>query len=161
MFFSPAVLVPLIAVVGVWIAARQMLIADEKLSLDAFDRQYDRRLKVYESTRSLLASVYSSEISDSDLAVYGLAALDAQFLFDDGMYRYLRELQQRVTIWKHADTAAKESATSDERAADDAIRRENLEWIRLQGDEQKGFAVRFKPFLTFRRPDRVWWLSWP
>ena len=49
--YSQALAVPIIAVViaafGAWIAARQMVIADEKLKLDAFDRQYDRRVAVY------------------------------------------------------------------------------------------------------------------
>ena len=39
--------------VGLWIAARQMLIADERLKYDAFDRRYEKRVALYEATRAL------------------------------------------------------------------------------------------------------------
>ena len=36
--YLQALAVPIIAAAGMWIAARQMVIADEKLQIDAFDR---------------------------------------------------------------------------------------------------------------------------
>jgi hypothetical protein len=38
------IIAAVIAAVGTWIAARQMLIANDKLQLDAFDRQYVKRV---------------------------------------------------------------------------------------------------------------------
>jgi hypothetical protein len=48
--YSQALAVPVLAAVGAWIAARQMLIADEKLRNEAFDRRYERRLAFYQET---------------------------------------------------------------------------------------------------------------
>jgi len=64
----------MIALVGVWIAARQMLIADEKLRLGAFDRQYEKRFAVYEATRKILGNVYLGNISEAEIRAYALRA---------------------------------------------------------------------------------------
>jgi len=146
--YLQALAVPIIAVFGIWIAARQMVIADERLKLDAFDRQYNRRVAVYEATRKFLAGVFHRTISDDEIRAYGLYTLDAQFLFDDALYKYLRELCQRVTTWNDAKSPAD-------------IKAQNLEWITQQGDEETGFAVRFKPFLVYEQVKRSWWLRRP
>jgi hypothetical protein len=86
----------IVAVVGVWVAARQMVIANDKLQMDKFDRLYARRVAVYEATRKILAQAFGDGVSESDLRIYGLNALDAQFLFDESMYQYLRQIRQRI-----------------------------------------------------------------
>ena len=74
--YMQALAVPIIAIVvtavGTWVAARQMLIAHDKLQHDAFDRQYDRRVAVYEGTRKFLASGFHGNISEdeNDLMAY-------------------------------------------------------------------------------------------
>jgi hypothetical protein len=77
--YLQALAVPVFAALGVWIAARQMLIANDKLRLDSFDRQYERRFAVYEVTRGILEQVFRRNISEADMRSYGLRALDAQF----------------------------------------------------------------------------------
>jgi hypothetical protein len=50
-----------IALFGAWVAACQMWIAREKLRIDAFDRQYNRRVAVYEATRTLFGRYISQD----------------------------------------------------------------------------------------------------
>lgn len=164
---AQALVVPIIALVGVWIAARQMLIADEKLQLDAFDRQYERRVAVYEVTREILQSVFLQNIIPSgEIKAYGFHTLDAQFLFDEAMYKYLREILQRITTHNLArsELAKIENenlSLSDEKKVWEKMRGEQLQWIIQQGDEVSGFAIRFLPFLVHKQVKRPWLLRWP
>jgi phosphopantetheinyl transferase (holo-ACP synthase) len=100
--YMQALAVPIIglivALLGVWISARQMLTAKEKLQLDEFDRQYERRFAVYEATRKMLEAVFKMKLTEADIQVYGSHMLDAQFLFNDDLYKYLRELHQHINI---------------------------------------------------------------
>jgi hypothetical protein len=150
----------IIALVGTWIAARQMVIANEKLQLDAFDRQYEKRFAVYVDTRKILGDVYLGNISDAEIRVYGLCTLDAKFLFDDKLYRYLSEIRQRVAAWNHAKLMV-QSESGDEKDEYKRIAEENLKWIQLQGDDNVGFDVKFTPFLVHKHVKRSWLLRWP
>ena len=87
----------IITAVGVWIAMAQMVIARDRFEIDAFDRQYTRRVAVYEATRKFLEGAFRETLSETDVRAYGLCTLDAQFLFDANMSKYLRELCWRVT----------------------------------------------------------------
>lgn len=44
-----------VALVGVWISARQMVIATNRLQMDKFGKLYARRVAVYEATRKILS----------------------------------------------------------------------------------------------------------
>jgi hypothetical protein len=68
---------------GALIALAQLVIARDRFEVDAFDRQYARRLAVYEATRQFLAAAVRETRSEDDIRAYGLQTLDAQFLFDD------------------------------------------------------------------------------
>jgi hypothetical protein len=81
------IVLAVIAGFGAWIAACQMWIAREKLRLDAFDRQYNRRVAIYEATRTFLEEVFHGNISKADIQDYGRKVLDAQFLFDDNLHK--------------------------------------------------------------------------
>jgi hypothetical protein len=155
-----AVALLVVGLVGVWISARQMVIANDRLQMDKFDRLYAKRVTVYEATRKILAQVFETSVSDIDLRAYGLIALDSQFLFDDSMYQYLREIRQRIveinlinsqppadTIPGHDDYRKRKS--------------DNMNWLIAQGDEHSGFAAKFRPFLVHDLPRRAWLLRWP
>jgi hypothetical protein len=105
-------------------------------------------LPVYEATRNILASVYLQSISEDDIRVYGLRTLDAKFLFDDQLYRYLSEIHQRVAVWNDAKSHAEHSPPGDEEDEFERIQNENLNWIRQQGGEESGFASKFESFLA-------------
>ncbi len=149
-----ALAVPVITVVSVLIAWQQMAIAHRKLQHDIFYRQYDRRVAVYEATRKLLGDVFNGNISDDDIRVYGLCTLDAQFLFNEEMYKYLAEIRQRVAVWSAAKSSIERRSSSEEKAEWEKIKKENLDWIMQQGDER--FIVKFAPFLREAK-DSFWW----
>jgi hypothetical protein len=153
----------IIALFSVWIAARQMWIAQRKLDHDIFYMQYEKRFAVYEATRKVLANVFHGNLSDDDIRVYGLCTLDAQFLFDDDeVYKYLNKLCQRVAGWNYARLRSEQLPTGEEKDEFERITKENLHWIIQQGDEKTGFAVKFAPFLRAYKPvKRPWWLRWP
>ena len=156
--YVQALAVPIIAIVvavfGTWVAAQQMQIARDKLQHDAFGWQYDRRVAVYEATRKFLGAGFRGDISEDEIRSYGLYTLDAQFLFDDQMYKYLREICTRVTAWRSAALSAERTRPGGERTEFERMRTENLHWIIQQGDEYTGFAVKFRPFLVFKRAKR-------
>jgi hypothetical protein len=161
--YFPALTVPIIAAIGLLIAARQMLIADDRMDFDIYQGQRERRFAIYEATRKFLASVYDDSISEDSIRAYGLHALDAQFLFDDGeeLYKYLREVHSRVATWYAAEGKATKLPLGDDKNAQKQIATQNLDWINKQGDERTGFAVRFNPFLAYRPRRRAWLLRWP
>lgn len=105
-----------IALLGAGIAACQMWIAREKLRLDAFDRVYDRRVAIYEATRKFLGDVFDDTgISEEKIRAYGFFTLDAEFLFDDDMNNYLREILSHVAIWYHAKNKEKLETIEEEK----------------------------------------------
>jgi hypothetical protein len=159
--YLQALIVPVVAAVGVWIAARQMLIANDKLRLDSFERQYERRVTVYEATRSILEQCFRGKITEADTRVFGLRALDAQFLFDAEMYKYLRELQQHIEACRFAQSMTQATIGSDERAEFEAIAKTHSDWIIKQGDEGTGIGARFAPFLVHTPIKPPWLLRWP
>lgn len=169
--YLQALAVPILALVvagfGAWISARQMLIAHDKLQLDAFNRQYERRIAVYEATRTILQSVFLHEIiPDNEIEAYGLHTLDAQFVFDGEMFKYLRDLRQRIVSYNLAKTKLakledENCLSNDEKGGWEKIRNDNLQWVIEQGDEATGFATRFLPFLLYKQARRPSWLRWP
>jgi hypothetical protein len=64
------VILAVIAGFGALIAASQMWIARERLRLDAFDRLYNRRVVIYEATRTFLGAVFNDTISEADKGVW-------------------------------------------------------------------------------------------
>lgn len=158
--YAQALAVPIIAAIiatfGAWIAACQMWIAREKLRLDAFDRQYTQRVAVYEATRTLLANVFHGIITDTDLRDYGLKTLDARFLFDDELHKFLTDVRNRVAAWVDADVAAETAPPGEQKRAYQQTRNERLQWIIAQGDER--FPARFERFLVYKPATRPWYL---
>ena len=154
-------MVLIIALIGVWIAARQMLIADGKLQLDSFDRQYERRVAVYEATRAILMRVYQNQISQADVRDYGLRVLDSTFLFDENMAKYLGELQHHIAVLLYAESRITNTASEEENAQYQTMAKGHLDWLTEQGNEGTGIRKRFEPFLRYVAPTRPWLLRWP
>jgi hypothetical protein len=149
-----ALAVPAIAAVGALIAIQQMWIARDRLEHDVFYRDYDSRRKVFEATREFLARGFGGSISEDDIRAYRLHTLDARFLFDDDMAKYLSLVCYHVTAWKEAVSHLEKLPSGDQRDAYEAIRVENLAWIREQGDDGAGFEAKFAPFLKRRTAKR-------
>ena len=75
----------LVAVGGLWLAGRQMVIAQQRLQHDVFYRLFDMRFEVYKATREFLARGFedAGRISETDIRLYRLRTLEARFLFKD------------------------------------------------------------------------------
>jgi hypothetical protein len=162
--YLQALAVPILAVVvaffGVLVASRQARIARDKFQSDEFFRKYDKRFEVYTATREFLASVFRGGVTEDSIHAYGLTALDAQFLFDEPVFRYLRELHQRIAFW-HDARSRMEKAAAAEQAEFRRISDDQMQWIIQQGDEATGFATRFAPFLKPQEIRRPHWRFWP
>jgi hypothetical protein len=160
--YLQALAVPILALVGAWIAAQQMLIAHDKLRHDAFEKLYDRRVAVYEATRAILADVFRGNISEEKIHAYGLRTLDAQFLFDEVSCKYLKKVRDHVAALSMAETSIEhEASPSDTKTEWERIRAEHLDWIRQQGDGQTDFTKWFMPFLKYKPVKRPWFLRLP
>jgi hypothetical protein len=152
----------LIAVIGAWLAGRQMVIAQQRLQHDTFYRLFDMRFDVYKATREFLAQGFRDEgISEKDIQLFRLRTLEAKFLFDDELAKYLAEICQRVTIWQHSISKLAQLPHGQKDAGLEDMRVSNYNWIVAQGDELTGFDTRFKPFLALREVKLPRWLSWP
>ena len=129
------------------IARSQRDIAQNKLALDWFALQYDKRAAVYEATRTFLADVFDKRMSEAAIRAYGLRTLDAKFLFHDdpSLHQYLATIRDRVAMWHGAKTSAEAEQSSDEKKEFERIAAEHLNWITQQGAT---FDVKFAPFLV-------------
>lgn len=86
--YLSALLTPTVAVVGSFIAYRQWVLARNKLKFDLFDRRY----RVYEAARALLASVVTSgKVKDEEIWKYLAAIREARWLLDSDVARYLQK----------------------------------------------------------------------
>jgi hypothetical protein len=152
------IIVAVIAAFGAWIAACQMWIAREKLRLDAFDRQYNRRVAIYEATRTFLADVFHGNISEADLREYGLKTLDARFLFDDNLNKFLNDVRDHVAGWSDANAAAEREPAGEDKSTHLRISSDHLKWITEQGDQR--LPLRFMRFLVYKPAKHPWYLRW-
>lgn len=85
-----ALLVPVIAAVGAWVALQQMYLARVKLQHDLYDRRY----AVFQAIRRFLDEAVSHKIVSSEtLYSFALGTADAAFLFDDRLAAYLKEMR--------------------------------------------------------------------
>jgi hypothetical protein len=75
------ILVVVVSLMGTWIAARQMFIAQERLGYDEFYRQYDKRFAIYDATRKFLARVFEDVgLSEDEVRVSGKSRSRARSL---------------------------------------------------------------------------------
>jgi hypothetical protein len=92
--FSVPLAAAIIAGFGVWFAGRQAVMAEERMEFDKFERRWDKRWTLYEATRDILAKGFDEIKSDKDIKNYELRSLEAKFLLDEEMYRYLRRVSR-------------------------------------------------------------------
>jgi hypothetical protein len=159
--YLQALAVPAVAAVGVWIAARQMLIADEKLRNEAFDRRYERRLAFYQETSNMVVKILSDKVSEEDLRIYGLKCQEARFLFDYSMHKFIDEILHQINWWWNAHEVyktAKSRKTHDEAKKNEE---DSLQWFRNLSHPESGLDGRFRPHLVQLPIKRPWLLRWP
>lgn len=88
-----ALAVPVIAGVGAWVAIQQMVIARAKLQHDLYERRY----AVFDAVRTFLDEVIRSRVVSSEtFQTFVLKTGDAEFLFDDELAAYLKEVREHA-----------------------------------------------------------------
>jgi hypothetical protein len=144
-----------------------MLIADEKLRNEAFDRRYERRLAFYQETSSLVGKILNCGISDEEQGNYRRKCLEARFLFDEPMHAFISaEILSSIT-WM---TIAKQNSETQKLNAtkrDDA-KRSVAAHLQSFNDLSHSSQLhpsqlekQFRPYLVQTPPKRPWLLRWP
>jgi hypothetical protein len=94
MQWAQAIGVGVISGLGAWIALKQSRIATAKLNLDL----YDRRFKVFEGARTLVAKILQEGRPASEsILQFNIKVADATFLFESDVERYLVALRKKAT----------------------------------------------------------------
>lgn len=149
--YLQALAVLFIAVVGAWIAFRQMEIADARLQLD----HYDRRYRVFDAARTLLSEILvHGNSSDEVINAFLLGTGDAPFLFDDSLTEYLREMRKHATSLLGIKMAMEALPAGAEKARASKTAGEHQMWLVQQQD---GLADRFRPVLQLNKRQRARW----
>jgi hypothetical protein len=153
--YCQALAVPVIALAGVAIAAAQLFLAGVRLRHDL----YDRRLKVFEAVKRLLAGVFANgKISPAEFYQYVQGTAEATFLLNDRTVKYLEKIRERAAKMMLVETRLQNQNLTDEargKLADQEA--ELLTWFTSQPDTLVGI---FKPLMQLNGP---WVLSrkWP
>lgn len=144
-----ALAVPVIAAVGAWVALQQMYIARVKLQHDLYDRRY----AVFEAVRRFLNEAVSQKIVSSEtFHPFVLGTADAQFLFDDGLAAYLKDMREHAAMARSIYlTMQSIPEGAPQKAAASKAAGEHVSWLVNQIDR---LTEKFRPFLTLDRRSR-------
>jgi len=128
------------------IAQEQANIANQKLRHDIFERQYERRYRIYCATRNLLARICrDGNVSDEDLRTYIRGTNDSVFLFDDDLPHHLGEIHNRAVAMQTFKGMIDTFPPGDKKRENCiAQSQEHFEWLVHQ---LEGLPDKFKPFL--------------
>nr|WP_156889361.1 hypothetical protein [Halomonas sp. 1513] len=140
-----ALLVPLVAIFGSYIAYRQWRTAQNKLKLDLFDR----RVAIYEAARHLIVSARGSgRVSQVAEFKYQSGIRGARWLYNEEIVKYLEE-----DIWhKVVDLGTLESELDNLPVGEERTRiireqREIKDWL---ADQLRVLEQKVAPFLVLR-----------
>lgn len=132
---------------GVFYARQQYKINLENLKLELFNRRYE----VYEAAKHLISQVFEEgRPTNDEINKYIIATRESDFLYDDQVAQYLRELGNRAT--KIQSLATRLNDPSDLQSADElheTFLRLKTEFI-SEGDTVKGILG---PFLSIRHEE--------
>ena len=140
--YLSALLAPVVAVLGSFIAYRQWRLAQNKLKLDLFDR----RLKIYEAAKNLLGSIVTSgKANDDEVFKYMVATREAKWLLDSKIAKYLDEKIYKKAIELRTLAAELEGVSvGDVRFKNVRAQTEIKKWFIAQYDI---LDAQFAPFL--------------
>ncbi|HEY2709811.1 MAG TPA: hypothetical protein VGI95_17305 [Caulobacteraceae bacterium] len=130
-----------IAAIGAWIAFQQMQMAAVKLQHDLYDRRY----RVFEAARKLLAEVTAStRATDETMRAFLIGTGDAIFLFDDSITAYLEEMRLHAAKVTSIGIALETLPVGDERGRAAEVRAQHIMWL---VEQATGLPAKFKPAL--------------
>jgi hypothetical protein len=141
--YVSALMVPLVAVLGVAIAYRQWRTAQNKLKLDLFEK----RFAVYDAARRLLATVMTSgRVSDEEMFKFFAGTREAKWLLDAGVAHYLdKELRRQMLQLQTLNAELEGLPVGPDRSANVKAQTEIKTWMLEQYEVLDG---KFSPFLT-------------
>jgi len=113
--YVTVVVVPIIAIIGAWIAFRQSQIARNKLKLDL----YDRRFEVYQTVQKTLGVItVQGKLGLGDEGMYLSGIQTAKWLFGPEVVAYLEtELWQEIVDTPSCWAAASRSSRGRDRGS--------------------------------------------
>ena len=132
--YLTALALPVIAVIGAWIAFRQSQIARNKLKLDLFDK----RMGVYQAVREGLSSAAThGKLTHEEEVKYLIGTRPAQWLFGPEVFTYLDE-----TLWHKIVDLGLHNAMSEGRTNDN----ERVKHIHARAETMKWLVAQYKEF---------------
>ena len=154
-------LTPIIAVVGILIAYRQWRTARDKLKHELFDRRY----AIFEAVRDLCEFIFVEERPKNfDSSRVRFAALEARWLFNDDVSKYITALNEKFVelaiatmildeyiekypLSRYLSTSLSEVPETDRKDILEKrrIKNELIEWF---SNQDSVFDEKFGPFLT-------------
>jgi len=158
---AKALAAPVIAAAALRISRQQVRINERKLRLD----MYDRRVKVYGAVKDIIRAFETEgTLSLKDVGAFQEQVAEADFLFDDPVLRYIRQVdenarrlfvddyQYRRGYWETPPALIKADEIYDPHANIDAMQ----QWFR----EQPAIAKEvFKPYLSFEHTQPRGWFA--
>lgn len=139
---------PVVAVVGAWIALQQMYLARVKLQHDTYDRKY----AVFQAVRWVLLGVAALKraptIEDMRGFINEMAA--APFLFDSQLVKYLNEIEGRVfrANGLHDIIITNDLSTDEQKENASKELDKHISWLSEQSDV---VSDKFRPALELRK----------
>ena len=86
--YLTAMMTPVVACFGVWIAYQQWITARDKLRLDL----YERRMEVYAAARAALSAVFArNDLTPAEESTYLRGVAGAQWLYGKDVTKYLHK----------------------------------------------------------------------
>ncbi len=143
--YLSALLTPIVAVLGSFIAYRQWRLAQNKLKFDLFDR----RLAIYEAIGSLLASIMTSgEAKDDEVIKFLVATREAKWLFDASIAEYLdTQIYHKVIDLQALQSELQGMEFCDTRTKGVQAKAEIKKWLVAQ---YKILDKKFEPYLRLQ-----------
>ena len=135
----------LVALFAAWIALQQYRVARNKLKLDLFEK----RFSVFAGTRKFLSLLLQKgDVALDDLFSYRASIAEADFLFEEDLVKYLREIDRRA-LGLHTTTGTmKPLPVGDERSRLAQRSSDEIGWLTDQLPELKN---QFGPYMSFRK----------
>ena len=129
-----ALMTPLIAVFGVYIAFQQWHTARSKLKLDLFERRY----AVYQAAVDVMSKTDAlGVLSKEEVDRFQVAIRGARFIFDDSVGAYLDETHDRIRqILFITENIKSQTTASASRSEATAKRNEHRTWVASQWTEK-------------------------
>ncbi len=130
-YFS-ALLTPIVACLGIYIAYRQWVTARNKQRHDLFDR----RFSIYDAARNFIASIMTSgEVREDELLKFMSCTREAKWLLNSDVSEYFdNELYEKALYLQALTSELEDLPIGSDRSANVQKRMETKKWILKQYD---------------------------